>query len=345
MCSPVRGSCRSDLYQSLVRRPVSDPDDVEVLETIERDIHRTFPLHAMFSEVGGPGQTVLLRVLRAYAQYDRRVRAHKTLTNSPNPSPGPGPSPFSHHSDALGGRLPPPPACLCGCHGCTIASLLAHTPLFSFSPPAFSSARGAVLGVCVFAHTHHLAVVGVKGGSVAGCRSHARCAPHYSTPRSAVVCANCQAQWCAWALVHVRTCVHDANLVVGLARLFGTVPCGRRLRARCVCPHAGPGRRIGQVGYCQGMGFITAMFLSYLAEEDAFFLLLSIMNFPPHSLTGLFSPGLPMVRILEYKLQVCVSLWPRAMFVGRWVHGRGAFFFALAGAPAATPLLHGMARV
>ena len=45
-----------------------------MLETIERDIHRTFPLHAMFSEVGGPGQTVLLRVLRAYAQYDKRVR-------------------------------------------------------------------------------------------------------------------------------------------------------------------------------------------------------------------------------------------------------------------------------
>jgi hypothetical protein len=59
-----------------------------------------------------------------------------------------------------------------------------------------------------------------------------------------------------------------------------------------------------QVGYCQGMGFITAMFLSYLTEEDAFFLLLSIMNFPPHSLTGLYSPGLPKVRLLEFQLQV-----------------------------------------
>ena len=59
-----------------------------------------------------------------------------------------------------------------------------------------------------------------------------------------------------------------------------------------------------QVGYCQGMGFITAMFLSYLAEEDAFFLLLSIMNFPPHSLTGLYSPGLPKVKVLEHQLLV-----------------------------------------
>lgn len=116
-------------YVTLRDRPVVLPTDVEVLETIERDIHRTFPLHAMFSEVGGPGQQVLLRVLRAYAQHDKRV------------------------------------------------------------------------------------------------------------------------------------------------------------------------------GYCQGMGFITAMFLSYLKEEDAFFLLWSIMSFPPHSLTGLYSPNLPKVRVLEHQLQ------------------------------------------
>lgn len=61
-------------YVTLRDRPVVLPTDVEVLETIERDIHRTFPLHAMFSEVGGPGQQVLLRVLRAYAQHDKRVR-------------------------------------------------------------------------------------------------------------------------------------------------------------------------------------------------------------------------------------------------------------------------------
>jgi hypothetical protein len=70
-----------------------------------------------------------------------------------------------------------------------------------------------------------------------------------------------------------------------------------------------------QVGYCQGMGFITAMFLSYLPEEDTFFLLLSLMNFPPHSLTGLYSPGLPKVRVLEYQLEVreqrrrCSDAW------------------------------------
>ncbi len=59
------------LYESLLRRPVAPGNDV--VEVIERDIHRTFPLHAMFTDPGGIGQRSLLRVLRAYAQYDQRV--------------------------------------------------------------------------------------------------------------------------------------------------------------------------------------------------------------------------------------------------------------------------------
>lgn len=132
------------LYATLLRRPVAAKD--EVIEIIERDIHRTFPLHAMFSEAGGIGQTCLFRVLRAYAQYDKRV------------------------------------------------------------------------------------------------------------------------------------------------------------------------------GYCQGMGFITAMFLSYMPEEDAFFMLLSVMNFPPHSLTGLFSPGLPRILVLEHQLEGLIkSRLPKlAAHFDRW---------------------------
>ena len=33
----------------------------------------------------------------------------------------------------------------------------------------------------------------------------------------------------------------------------------------------------GGVSYCQGMGFITAMLLSYTGEEDAFWILVSLM--------------------------------------------------------------------
>lgn len=49
------------------------PTKEEVVETIERDISRTFPRHAMFAQEGGIGQSALMRVLRAYAAYDQKV--------------------------------------------------------------------------------------------------------------------------------------------------------------------------------------------------------------------------------------------------------------------------------
>ncbi len=42
------------------------------------------------------------------------------------------------------------------------------------------------------------------------------------------------------------------------------------------------------VGYCQGMNFITAMFLIFLSEEEAFWLLVVVMNEEPYSLRELF---------------------------------------------------------
>eukprot|EP01138_Halocafeteria_seosinensis_P004202 gb/GECG01004297.1/.p1 GENE.gb/GECG01004297.1/~~gb/GECG01004297.1/.p1 ORF type:complete len:441 (+),score=49.60 gb/GECG01004297.1/:1-1323(+) len=62
------------------------------------------------------------------------------------------------------------------------------------------------------------------------------------------------------------------------------------------------------VGYCQGMGFITAMFLSYMPEEEAFFMLLTVMQFPPHKLRELFVPGLPEVPIMHYQLKGMMRL-------------------------------------
>lgn len=40
---------------------------------IQRDIHRTFPAHKFFSEIGGSGQDVLFKVSKAYAVYDTEV--------------------------------------------------------------------------------------------------------------------------------------------------------------------------------------------------------------------------------------------------------------------------------
>jgi len=42
------------------------------------------------------------------------------------------------------------------------------------------------------------------------------------------------------------------------------------------------------VGYCQGMNFISAMFLTFLSEEEAFWLLVVVMNEEPYKLRELF---------------------------------------------------------
>jgi len=43
-----------------------------------------------------------------------------------------------------------------------------------------------------------------------------------------------------------------------------------------------------EVGYCQGMNFITAMFLTFLSEEESFWLLVVTMNEEPYKLRELF---------------------------------------------------------
>lgn len=45
------------------------------------------------------------------------------------------------------------------------------------------------------------------------------------------------------------------------------------------------------VGYCQGMGFITAMLLMYMEEEDAFWGLVRLCD--AYGMSGLFKPGFP----------------------------------------------------
>lgn len=52
-----------------------------------------------------------------------------------------------------------------------------------------------------------------------------------------------------------------------------------------------------EVGYCQGMAFIAALLISFLGgdEEDAFWVLCSMMHSPLLDLAGLYAPGLPRI--------------------------------------------------
>lgn len=56
-----------DMYRVLLTQ------ETKCENVIQRDIHRTFPAHKFFSEIGGSGQDVLFKVSKAYAVYDKEV--------------------------------------------------------------------------------------------------------------------------------------------------------------------------------------------------------------------------------------------------------------------------------
>lgn len=47
-----------------------------------------------------------------------------------------------------------------------------------------------------------------------------------------------------------------------------------------------------EVGYCQGMNFIAAMFITIMTEEEAFWMLVAVMNENPCHMRGLFGKGM-----------------------------------------------------
>jgi TBC1 domain family member 10 len=64
---------RRNSYLLSSRKDMESQLEREVIETIEKDIDRTFPTHPMFSDKGGPGQTLLRQMLLGYATIDNSV--------------------------------------------------------------------------------------------------------------------------------------------------------------------------------------------------------------------------------------------------------------------------------
>lgn len=59
-----------------------------------------------------------------------------------------------------------------------------------------------------------------------------------------------------------------------------------------------------QVGYVQGMGFICAVLLTYMTEEEAFWTLVAVMSGQRHAaLEGMYLPGLPLLQCCLFQLQ------------------------------------------
>lgn len=58
------------------------------------------------------------------------------------------------------------------------------------------------------------------------------------------------------------------------------------------------------LGYCQGMGYIAAVLLQYMCEEDAFWQLVCLLHHPRYGgLRGLFVDGMPKLNALFYLLE------------------------------------------
>ncbi|CRG94985.1 GTPase-activating protein, putative [Plasmodium gallinaceum] len=64
------------------------------------------------------------------------------------------------------------------------------------------------------------------------------------------------------------------------------------------------------LGYCQGMAFIVATFILYMNEEDAFFMLISLLD--KYKLNGLFSSNMPLLNEYLYILdQLLLFYFPK----------------------------------
>lgn len=55
-----------------------------------------------------------------------------------------------------------------------------------------------------------------------------------------------------------------------------------------------------KVGYCQGMAFIAATFLSYMPQEQAFWHFVQVMQNEKHYISNVFMPGMPKVATLMH---------------------------------------------
>ncbi|OQR99208.1 hypothetical protein ACHHYP_07166 [Achlya hypogyna] len=67
------------------------------------------------------------------------------------------------------------------------------------------------------------------------------------------------------------------------------------------------------VGYCQGMGFISALFLSYMPEEQTFWQLVACLNQKKFGLADLYRPGMPRVVEVIAIFDACVRLYLPAL--------------------------------
>lgn len=68
------------------------------------------------------------------------------------------------------------------------------------------------------------------------------------------------------------------------------------------------------VGYCQGMGFLVGMLLTYLVDEEAFYCFYAAMQLPRYNLRELFHPSMKGSRQLIYTFGQLMKLHMGRLF-------------------------------
>ncbi|KAL7561705.1 hypothetical protein ACA910_016467 [Epithemia clementina (nom. ined.)] len=63
-----------------------------------------------------------------------------------------------------------------------------------------------------------------------------------------------------------------------------------------------------EIGYCQGMNFVAGMFLTLMPEEEAFWLLVSVMNEEPCRMRGLFGEGMRETHLVLHVAERLIQM-------------------------------------
>jgi len=118
------------------------------------------------------------------------------------------------------------------------------------------------------------------------------------------------------SLLKVKESEFDSVIIRDITRTFPKHPIFRE--------RAGPGQKSlfnvlkafaiknKEIGYCQGMGFISGLFLSYLDEQSSFWLLEAVVQ--KHELAGFFKSTMPSLGPSFYKLFVLMKRYLPKLF-------------------------------
>lgn len=82
------------------------------------------------------------------------------------------------------------------------------------------------------------------------------------------------------------------------------------------------------VGYCQGMGFLAAVFLSYFPEQEAFWMFFAVMTREPWNCRQICGPGLPLLALKQAQLDALVAKYLPRVAAAMHTHGLSSAVFS-----------------